>query len=220
MFVFPVRVSSPADPKAPPQYLCRECGFWGAVAACFSGPSGSPSTATQAVKLNLRPLSVCLKRAKTEGQSLVLFVEGVKTNGTAVLDFPSEIFSELSPDVPVHLAGAMYPSLRPPRTAPPCPVGSQLWQLFCLSGAAAPPYPSQLVVLDAVFVPKINVHKATGVVSTAVWALEVRNVFSKLINKKTVNLGADSYESFRTYYLAVRNGQLKEAKAIADARKS
>jgi hypothetical protein len=220
VFALPVRIVSPSDPTASPQYLCREHSFWGAVIACFSGPSGLPLTVDQAGKLNLRPLSACLKRAKADGQSLVLFVEGVKTNGSGVLEFPVELFSELSPDVPVYLAGAVYPSTRPPRTPPPCPVGSQFWRLFCLSGAAAPPYPSQLMVLNAAFVPKISVHKVSGVANTSAWVAEVRLVFSKLINKKTVTLGADSYVSFQSYYAAVKNSQLKEAKAIADSRKA
>ena len=130
-----------------------------------------------------------------------------------------QVFADLTPATSVHLAGMTYPVSRPGQISPPVPVGSQWWRLFSLSSSLSP-CPAQMVVLSASYVPKMNVHKATGTANISAWVSEVRNTFAKVVNKKTVNLGADSYKSFHDYYLAVRKGQLAEAKAIADSRKT
>ena len=50
------------------------------------------------------------------------------------------------------------------------------------------------------------------------WTQELREVFSKLINKKMLKLSMIDYDSFYEYYIANTTGNTAQSKKISDAR--
>jgi hypothetical protein len=139
-------------------------------------------------------------------------------------------------DVKCHLSGFVYSSSADPSgaIAPPCPVGSAYHRLFWQCAAVrAPTSVAVNCLIDRCGVPKLVVSSGkpsklsadtsvvTGTVSEKrleAWTQELREVFSKLVNKKALKLSLVDYDSFCEYYVANIRGNSTEAKKIADAR--
>ena len=70
--------------STPPQYLCAERSFVGALYTAAYGTGGVPPP-------QLKPLLAIVQRAKRAGRPVILFVEAARTNGDAVLEFAPEV---------------------------------------------------------------------------------------------------------------------------------
>lgn len=82
-------------------------------------------------------------------------------------------------------------------------------------------------LIDRCGVPKLAVQgKGSSGSSTSpvsdqrveAWTQELREVFAKLVNKKTLKLSMIDYDSFYEYYIANMSGNTAESKKISDTR--
>mmetsp|Transcript_12345 Transcript_12345/g.18718 ORF Transcript_12345/g.18718 Transcript_12345/m.18718 type:complete len:402 (+) Transcript_12345:67-1272(+) len=213
LYVFPVRLT-PSSSHEPSLYHCPAVGFFSALRISMS-PSISQS---QTSDVKRQTLTAVLQQAKSAGRCVIIFPEGVRSNGSGVLKFPEEIFCDISTvNTSIHLAGFTYPSAS---TQPCCPVGSQVLRIISTCGALSLPCAGRLLVLPSKYLSEIHQKLSTRNKSSAVrnWTNEVRNIFAKLINKKTVELGVDDFESFRSYSDAMKSGDMELARKIADSR--
>lgn len=180
----------------------------------------TPSTTTSPAVTSINSISSAAKKA---GQPVVLFVEGVRSNGDGVLLFPPEVilyhtiplntkqlFGDIS-DASIHFAGFIYAD-KCPRPAPPCSIGSAIIQLLALASTLDIPYPATLSYLHNTHVPK------QGKNTLEKWRADIRNLFAKMLNKNTLNLGMKDYVSFCAYYNALASGDESTARQIADTR--
>ena len=122
----------------------------------------------------------------------------------------------------------MYSSSAPAgHVSPACPSGSPLVRLFWLSAAIGSPVHVVVNCLTSrCGVPKINLSDKSSAKSNDAsdrrmesWVKELREVFSKLLNKKLLKLNMIDYDSFFGYYLANTSGNTSAAKKISDARR-
>jgi len=86
---------SASSPPAPPQdaweYNCKVCSFSSALyLAAYSGLGASPPSSSPSPS-SLTPLAQVLKSNRKSRRPMVLFLEGVRTNGDAVLEYPEEV---------------------------------------------------------------------------------------------------------------------------------
>lgn len=127
-------------------------------------------------------------------------------------------------DIKVHLSGFVYQSTAG-EVSLPCPAGSTIHRIFWSGSGSV----TANCLIDRCGVPKlIPVGKASGASATATnavtekrleaWTQELREVFSKLVNKKSLKLSMVDYDSFYEYYVANVTGNTVESKRISDAR--
>lgn len=228
VYVFPYKVQD--------TYLCVEAGFFRALQISAYGTGGVPPA-------DVKPISDILRSSMKKNRALVLFVEGVRTNGDGVLNFPVQIFEPLvatghAVAPPIHMAAFVYP---PPSTfSPATPVGSPFMKIFWLSGIAGITFRNTFIVnvysVPASLLPQLhgnssadhllitgttkmmtNINKSGQQLST--WVGQIRDIFSQVVKKNKVMLGIDDMNSFREYYDLLMKGDIDAAKAIADSKK-
>lgn len=228
VYVFPYKVQD--------TYLCVEAGFFRALQISAYGTGGVPPP-------DVKPISDILRSSMKKNRALVLFIEGARTNGDGVLNFPVQVFEPLvsmghTVAPPIHMAGFVYP---PPSTfSPATPVGSPLTKLFWLSGTSGLTFRNTYVVpvysIPASLLPQLhsngsgdhllitgttklmtNMNKSGQQLST--WVGQIRDIFSQVVKKNKVTLGIDDMNSFREYYELLMKGETEAAKVFADSRK-
>lgn len=95
IYVFPICV--PAEPKATTvsssfTYMCHSATFLEALQQSMQYiPFSQRDFSSTSLSLAGESLAVILAEAKRQGRPVVLFVEGVRTNGSGVLEFRSEV---------------------------------------------------------------------------------------------------------------------------------
>jgi hypothetical protein len=121
----------------------------------------------------------------------------------------------------IHILGFQYPSPEKEFT-PACPAGSFFQRLFWL--ASYSPFRPFLVKAEFVLASALKPFPTTGNTTQVAKQLEAcvsesRDVLANILKKNKVDMGFDDYSSFCDYYKQLSLGNMKEASAIADARK-
>jgi hypothetical protein len=217
MFVFPLCDS----------HLCVGLSFSSALSHSLEPKNLSSSG---------EPLELLIQKATASKRPIVLFIEGIKTNGTGVLEFPSQvsilisaslipplqIFQKLSSPPTIHLCGVTYAASTSSRdvtpTSPTCPIGSHLDRFLWLSSQLSRPQLGTLSFLSSQYLPSYDSKRGMNELLINKWIEDIRINFSKLVNKKPLKLSQRDYESFSQYFHALKSGNGESAKSIADSR--
>lgn len=200
-------------------FVCHSCSFWSAVSKTLYY---EPFSRRRKDSMPGKPLVVILEEAKKNGQAVILFVEGVCTNGSGVLEYPAQIFQDVSTNTTIHLSGFVYSSSG---ISPACPAGSMISRLFWLCSSLSPLSIPLNFLSGRHGVPKLVQEKKSSSLLNAIsekrviaWVQELREVFGKLVSKKLLKLSLVDYDSFFEYYTANSKSDVKAAKKISDAR--
>lgn len=217
LFVFPIYDESSKSTSP----LCIGLSFISALSYTLHlGTHLNSLSKVTSLPVEPRPLLTWIQQAKKANRPVLLFIEGIKTNATGVLEFPSQIFNECEihlSQANINLCSISYPSTQRSQNSvsPACPIDSHFNRFLWLSSQFSRPQTCQMTFLSFHHLPKYDKKKYQSI---GVWLSEIRVVFGKLINKKLLTLTLGDYHSFAQYYNALREGKIEIAKSIADNR--
>lgn len=75
-----------------------------------------------------------------------------------------------------------------------------------------------MIFLSSKYIAKSDKNENVSNQILEKWIDDIRNIFSKLVNKKTLKLNLSDYYSYANYYNALKSGNNELAKNLADKR--
>jgi hypothetical protein len=90
-------------------------------------------------------------------------------------------------------------------------------KIFQLVSSIQFPYNVTVNFLASEHVPKLSSGN-TGSPKLDIWVQQLRDIFARLVSKKTVDLSIDDFESFAKYYSLHAAGLFDQAKSVAETR--